>query len=263
MAKVFVGKCPQCDSNVYQEEGQNVARCYFCGSVISAMPRADAPVKIVTREAEALRQQKKTKDSNTLAVALVVMLGLLFLGLAVMVGIIGITYSRQKLEARNDEPTDIIGSSFLNESDESYTNDDVDPAEVPDDQAKGKIETIIDEDVAMAGAPVSEDLTDNEKQAVDDVRACLDVSSFSRNAIIEMLSGGDNPRYTYQEISNALNYMEENGYVDWYTQAIITGGDYLDIYPYSKSELISLLTDDTVGFTYKEAEFAADSLGLE
>ena len=263
MAKVFVGKCPQCDSNVYQEEGEQIARCYFCGSVISAMPKADSQVKVVTSESEAMRKKKAAENSDKLMVAFVVMLGVLFLGLAVMVGFIGITYARQNLEARNEEPAGNIGSNFLNEPDEPYVDTDVEPVEDPNGELRGEIENIFDEDVPMSDVPQYASLTENECRAVEAAKACLDIASFSRNAVLEMLSGGDNPKYTYLEASNALDYMEENGYVDWYTQAIIVGGDYLDIYPYNKNELIALLTDETVGFTHKEAEFAADSLGVK
>ena len=65
------------------------------------------------------------------------------------------------------------------------------------------------------------------------------------------------------EVTGSCHYMEENGYVDWYSEAMEAGSDFLELYPYSKDELISLLMDESVGFTYKESEFAANALGLE
>ena len=259
MAKVFVGKCPQCDSNVYQEEGQGIARCYFCGAVVSSMPKADAPVKIVTREAELLKQQKAAKNNNKIAVGLIVMLGVLFVGLAVMLGVIGATYVMRTLEAKNNEPTNTVGNNFLNEPDDAYVSSDV---EVPEEY-KDKVETIFDQETPMAAAPQYGDLTENECRAVEDARGYLEISSFSRNAIMDFLSGEESSKYTYLEASNALDYMEENGYVDWYSEAMETGSDFLELYAYSRDELISLLMDESIGFTYKEAEFAADALGLE
>ena len=259
MAKVFVGKCPQCDSNVYQEEGQEIARCYFCGSVVSAKPKAAAPVKIVTRETEAVRKQKTAAKNNKIAIALIVMLGGLFVGLAVMIGVIGVTYAQQNLEARNSNTGYTTGGSFLNEGEEPYTGADV---EVPEGY-KDKIETIMDEETPMADAPQYGELTENECRAVEEAKGYLEISSFSRKVIMEFLSEGDSPRYTALEASNALDYMEVNGYVDWYSEAMKTGSDFLDIYAYSRDELISLLMDESIGFTYKEAEFAADALGLK
>ncbi|WP_026528214.1 Ltp family lipoprotein [Butyrivibrio sp. VCD2006] len=263
MSKVFVGKCPSCDADLFKEEGQDFARCNYCGSVIGTHHKAEAPAKRVTLEAKI----EKKKPDNKLSIALISGLGVLFTGLAVMLLVLGITTARGNLRSKdNTKPDAEMGSNFLGRPDEVYTDDEVD---IPESASLDGAETILDDETPLAAElPSFEftqygDLTENECRAVDDALFCLSMTSFSRQMLFDSLAEGKDAQYTYDEANHALDYMEENGLVDWYAQAVKAGEDLLEIYSYNRKQLIHLLTTGAQAYTQKEAEFAADTLGLE
>ncbi|SDB07408.1 hypothetical protein [Butyrivibrio sp. INlla16] len=272
MSKIFVGKCPQCDANVYQEEGEKIAKCYYCGSIVSALPKADTPLKCVTIEAEVTKRRKSAETNSKIALGLVIMLGILFVGLGVMLSVLGISYAKERLVASNKKQEPATISNFYDKTDDSDLDYD-EPVELPDVATNQDIETIIEEEAPTAAAPSEAsdgsvpqygDLTVNECRAVEDARFYLNLYSFSRSTLMELLSEGEDAKYTEAEVSHALDYMEENDFVDWYTQAMLAAEELLEIYPdYTKKQIVYLLTTGSQRYTQKEAEFAADALGIK
>ena len=264
MSRICVGKCPNCDAKVYKEDGQEAAKCYFCGTVLEDFDREDTPGRTVRVEAEISRENRASDKNIGLAVTMVAMLGILFTGLAVIVGIICVSYTRKKLEARSIE-TSGIGNNFFGVDDQVITDEDLDPEamEEIEKEVSEITDTIPDEDVPLGDTPRYGDLSERECKAVDSALFMLSATTLSRQVLFKCMTEGEGSEFSYDEANAAIDYMEENGLVDWYSQAVKAGEKVLETHSFNRKQLIHLLTTGEQGFTQKEAEFAADTLGLE
>ncbi len=105
-------------------------------------------------------------------------------------------------------------------------------------------------------------LVDWNEQAVREAKSYLEFSSFSRAGMIEQLSSEYGSQFTKEQAEYAVSYLESNGMVDWYEQAVKEGQSYLNVMSYSRSGLIEQLSSEYGSkFTVDQAEYAVNALG--
>lgn len=110
----------------------------------------------------------------------------------------------------------------------------------------------------------SENKVDWNEQAIKQANSYLESSPFSRLGLIDQLSSEYGSGYTIEEAENAIIYLEENHFVDWYEQAVRQAECYLESFAFSKQELIDQLSSEYGSqFTIDEAEYGANIAYVE
>ncbi len=105
-------------------------------------------------------------------------------------------------------------------------------------------------------------MTMSQKNAVQSAKDYLEFMAFSRKGLIEQLSSQYGDGYSVADATFAVDYLENNGLVDWNEQAKRSAQQYLSIMSFSKQGLIDQLTSDYGdGFTKEQAEYAVRALG--
>lgn len=105
-------------------------------------------------------------------------------------------------------------------------------------------------------------LVDWEEQAIKSAKHYLSFTAFSRKGLINQLSSEYGERFTEEQASKAVAYLEGQGLVDWKEQAVKSAKNYLSFSSFSKAGLIEQLSSDYgEGFTREEAEYAAEQVG--
>lgn len=119
-----------------------------------------------------------------------------------------------------------------------------------------------EEDAAIAVDYLEqEELVDWDEQAVLEAENYLDYSSFSRAGLIQQLSSEYGSEFTEEQAEKAVTYLEEEGLVDWFEQAVLEAENYLEYTSFSRSGLIEQLSSEYgSGFTYEQAEYAAQQV---
>ena len=106
-------------------------------------------------------------------------------------------------------------------------------------------------------------LVDWNEQAVRSAQSYLDYSGFSRAGLIDQLSSEYGGQFTEEEATYAVDYLEENGLVDWNEQAVRCAESYLEFSTFSRQEMIDQLSSEYgEQFTEEQAIYACDQIGL-
>lgn len=102
-------------------------------------------------------------------------------------------------------------------------------------------------------------LTPGQQNAIGSAKDYLDLSGFSRKALIQQLSSPDGEGYSKADATFAVDYL----HVNWKAQAVRSAKDYLALQHFSRSGLIQQLSSQYGdGYTRAEATYAADQVGL-
>ena len=101
------------------------------------------------------------------------------------------------------------------------------------------------------------ELVDWAEQAIKSAESYLSLTGFSRVGLIDQLTSEYGDQFTEEEASAAVQYLEDNGLVDWNEQAVKSAESYLDLSGFSRQELFDQLTSEYGdGYTAEEAEYA-------
>ena len=89
----------------------------------------------------------------------------------------------------------------------------------------------------------------------------LNMTSFSREGLINQLSSSYGEGYTMQQAIDAVDALEEYGLVDWNDEAVRSAENYLNMMAFSRQGLINQLSSQYgEGFTNEQAVYAVDYL---
>ncbi|MDN4473803.1 Ltp family lipoprotein [Demequina zhanjiangensis] len=99
-------------------------------------------------------------------------------------------------------------------------------------------------------------------EAVEAAQSYLDYSAFSRAGLKGQLTSEYGEQFIAQRAEYAINYLEENGLVDWNAEAVESAESYLAYSSFSRAELIRQLTSKYgEEFTQAQAEYAVAQVG--
>ena len=120
-----------------------------------------------------------------------------------------------------------------------------------EDEKDGSASSASSEAAAAGGT------ANGQEEAVASAQSYLEYSSFSRMGLIEQLSSEYGDGYTEEEATSAVDYLEQNGLVDWDQEAIEAAQSYLKNLEFSHDGLIEQLTSEYGEyFTQEQAEQA-------
>ena len=97
------------------------------------------------------------------------------------------------------------------------------------------------------------DFTKPQKDAVKDAGHHIAEEPFSRQGLIDRLTGSDG--YSVSDAETAVDYLEENSLVDWYVEADRAGKAYGESGSYTEEQITDHLIG--MGFPQDEAEYGA------
>lgn len=98
-----------------------------------------------------------------------------------------------------------------------------------------------------------DNFTRGQQNAIKSAESYLNHSSFSKEELIHQL---EFEKYTSEEASFAIEYLEQNNKVNWYDEAVESAESYLSHSSFSKEELIHQLEFE--GYTDEEALSAVE-----
>ena len=99
--------------------------------------------------------------------------------------------------------------------------------------------------------------TASQRNAIRQAKSYLDYSSFSRIGLIEQLSSEYGSRFSAEDATFAIEYLEDKNEVDWNEQAIKQAESYIESSPFSRQGLIDQLSSEYGSqFTLEESENA-------
>ena len=125
-----------------------------------------------------------------------------------------------------------------------------------DDQAESS-------DNSNNGSASDSGMTMAQQQAVAQAQSYLEFSAFSRQGLIDQLASQYGGQFEKADAEYAVQYLEENGLVDWNEQAVKSAQSYLSISSFSKDGLIDQLSSQYgEQFTREQAEYAASQVGF-
>lgn len=104
-------------------------------------------------------------------------------------------------------------------------------------------------------------LTTSQSNAIKSAENYLNVTPFSKEGLINQLSSAYGDGYPAEDARFAVEYLEENGEIDWNEQAKASAQNYISMSPFSRTGLISQLSSAYGDqFTKEQAEYAVDYL---
>lgn len=125
-----------------------------------------------------------------------------------------------------------------------------------------EVERVIEVDEVIEEAEEEEKLTLGQKNAIASAESYLSFMGFSRHGLIIQLSSEYGDGYTVEEAEFAVQYLEDNGLVDWKEQATRSANSYLQTMSFSREGLKEQLTSEYgEGFTEEETEYALKAVG--
>ena len=105
------------------------------------------------------------------------------------------------------------------------------------------------------------EMTASQRNAYRSAQNYISMMAFSKQGLIDQLSSEYGDNYDKEDAEFAVNYLEENGEVDWVEEAKEAAQNYLDMMPFSKQELIDQLSSDYGDkYTYEQAEKAVEAV---
>ncbi len=103
------------------------------------------------------------------------------------------------------------------------------------------------------------DLSAEEINAVSKAQTYLEIGGFSKQGLIDQLSSEYGEKYPVETATRAVEFIEENGMVDWNEQAYMSAKLYLSFEEFSEEDLVEQLSGEySEGFTREQAEYGAE-----
>lgn len=103
------------------------------------------------------------------------------------------------------------------------------------------------------------DLSTEEINAVSKAQTYLEIGGFSKQGLIDQLSSEYGEKYPVETATRAVEFIEENGMVDWNEQAYMSAKLYLSFEEFSEEDLVEQLSGEySEGFTKEQAEYGAE-----
>ncbi len=101
------------------------------------------------------------------------------------------------------------------------------------------------------------------EQAFQSAKLYLETMAYSRRGLVDQLSSEFGSQFTIEQAEYGVASLETEGIVDWNEQAARAAQQYLDVMPYSRSELLEQLSSEYGSkFTLEQAEYGVSSTGL-
>jgi pyruvate/2-oxoglutarate dehydrogenase complex dihydrolipoamide acyltransferase (E2) component len=102
-------------------------------------------------------------------------------------------------------------------------------------------------------------VTVSEQQALESAQSYLAMGTgFSRLGLIRQLDSPDGEGFSKADATWGVDHAG----ADWNAQAVETAKGYMQMGGFSRASLIGQLTSDSEQFTYAQAEYAANKVGL-
>ena len=152
----------------------------------------------------------------------------------------------------------IAAGSGGNSTDEQNKAQDMEKtAENVENQASN--ETTVSESTEETDESEKVEMTAGQKNAYKAAKNYLEFMSFSKDGLINQLSSEYGDGYSVEDAEFAVNYLEENGEVDWNEQAYKAAKNYLNTMSFSLDNLINQLESDAGDkYTHEQAVYGAE-----
>ena len=143
------------------------------------------------------------------------------------------------------------------------SNDEQESGQKVESASENKDSLASSEDVVSEAADTNESeevkMTAGQKNAYKAAKNYLAFMSFSKDGLINQLSSEYGDGYSVEDAEFAVNYLEENGEVDWNEQAYKAAKNYLNTMSFSLDNLINQLESDAGDkYTHEQAVYGAE-----
>lgn len=143
------------------------------------------------------------------------------------------------------------------------SNDEQESGQKVESASENKDSLASSEDVVSEVADTNESeevkMTAGQKNAYKAAKNYLAFMSFSKDGLINQLSSEYGDGYSVEDAEFAVNYLEENGEVDWNEQAYKAAKNYLNTMSFSLDNLINQLESDAGDkYTHEQAVYGAE-----
>lgn len=143
------------------------------------------------------------------------------------------------------------------------SNDEQESGQKVESASENKDSLASSEDVVSEVVDTNESeevkMTTAQKNAYKAAKNYLSFMSFSKDGLISQLSSEYGDGYNVEDAEFAVNYLEENGEVDWNEQAYKAAKNYLDTMSFSLDNLINQLESDAGDkYTHEQAVYGAE-----
>ena len=143
------------------------------------------------------------------------------------------------------------------------SNDEQESGQKVESASENKDSLASSEDVVSEVADTNESeevkMTAGQKNAYKAAKNYLEFMSFSKDGLINQLSSEYGDGYSVEDAEFAVNYLEENGEVDWNEQAYKAAKNYLNTMSFSLDNLINQLESDAGDkYTHEQAVYGAE-----
>ncbi|WP_029320348.1 hypothetical protein [Butyrivibrio sp. AE3004] len=251
MGKVYLGKCPKCNADVYAEENQQAVKCEYCGNVItkaSAMGSNNA-----NNETKNIANETKNIASGALTFILVALAFIIGTGAFITMRLI------HNIKVRNANDIAVTYERPDDKREDISSTEDKKA-----DNGREEVEHIGPEFDSEAHYVSDDLLTENEKQAIEDAQFFLGTTFYSKYQLMCQLAATYDPLYNQDEAQVAIEYLEAHDLVDWNHECAEAAQLYLDIYDgYTREELKTQLVNKVLRFTDEQAEYALNRMGYK
>ena len=222
-------KCPWCDTLV----DINIPYCPECGE------------KLI----KSYKPNKKKKKHPVLGFSLVILGILIFFG-AISSG------SNSKSNNSENSSSKKVTSEKSNQSEKKNIDKNSDYSSDSLNRANDSLQSVLDDYAPIINnSDIPSGVSKSQENAIRSAINYLEFTAFSKNGLIHQLSSEYADKYSMEDATFAVNYLEQNGLVDWNEQAIKSAKNYLNYTAFSKIGLIHQLSSDTgENFTNEQAE---------
>ena len=274
--------CPHCGSRVSDEDGT----CFVCGGDLPELPpirpvtSPQAPVPQPSVPPAAVQPPVQAQKKSSPALFFGILAGSFCLLCAI---ILSSSSARNKRESESladafsksvqeespivsDLPADPVEESSTPPEDTPAPEHEAEPEPVQEEPPAIIEETPAEDPVkelpATEESVPTESFTMSQKNAIDSAKEYLEYSPFSRNGLIDQLSSEYGSGFNVEDATFAVDYLEQNGFVDWNQQAVKAAQEYLEHSSFSRDRLVDQLSSEYGSqFTPEQAEYAADQVG--
>lgn len=275
--------CPHCGSRVSDEDGT----CFVCGGDLPDLPPArpvtspQAPAPQPSVPPAAVQPSVQAQKKSNPALFFGILAGSFCLLCAIILSSSSAINKRESeslagaFSKSEQEKSPIVSDSPADPVEESSTPSEGTPAPKPESEPEPvqeeppaiieetSAEDLVKEPPAAEESVPTESFTMSQKNAIDSAKEYLEYSPFSRNGLIDQLSSEYGSGFSVEDAAFAVDYLEQNGFVNWNQQAVKAAQEYLEHSSFSRDRLVDQLSSEYGSqFTPEQAEYAADQVGF-